>query len=50
MMEAAMTDYQFRSIIKMVRKIVDASDSKEEIKKELDEILEDDRAKNKNSD
>jgi|GEM_PF-1681828 len=45
-----MTDYQFRSIIKMVKKIVRANNTKEEIEKELDELLEDDRGKNKNSD
>ena len=45
-MEAVMTDYQFRSIIKMVKKIVKASDTKEEIEKELDELLDDDRNKN----
>jgi len=44
--EAVMTDYQFRSIIKMVKKIVKASDTKEEIEKELDELLDDDRNKN----
>ncbi|MCL2215779.1 MAG: hypothetical protein FWB91_02035 [Defluviitaleaceae bacterium] len=49
-MEAVMTDYQFRSIIKMVKKIVRANNTKEEIEKELDELLEDDRGKNKNSD
>jgi len=48
--EAVMTDYQFRSIIKMVKKIVRANNTKEEIEKELDELLEDDRGKNKNSD
>ena len=42
MVENVMTDYQFRSIIKMVKKIVKASDSKEEIERELDELLEDD--------
>ena len=50
MVEAVMTDYQFRSIIKMVKNIVDKSDTKEEVSVELDKLLEDDRNKNKSSD
>jgi hypothetical protein len=40
MMESVMTDYQFRSILKMLKKIVKASDTKEEIERELDELLD----------
>jgi len=41
MVEAVMTDYQFRTIIKMVKTIVRANETKEEIERELDELLED---------
>jgi len=34
-----MTDYQFKSIIKMVKTIVDKSDTKEEISAELDKLI-----------
>jgi hypothetical protein len=46
-MEAGMTYFQFKSILKMVLKIVDKSDSKKEIKAQLLEIK---KKKNKDSD
>ena len=46
MVEAVMTDYQFRSIVKLVKKIVDKCDTKEEISAELEELLEDSKKKN----
>ncbi len=36
-----MTDYQFKSILKMVLKIAEASENKEQIIKEITELLED---------
>ena len=41
MVESVMTDYQFRSIVRLVKKIVDKSDTKEEISAELDALLKD---------
>lgn len=41
-----MTDYQFKSIIKMVKTIVDKSNTKEEIAAELDKLIDDDKKKN----
>jgi len=46
--ETIMTDYQFRAILKMILRIVDKSDSKEEISKQISDIL--DEQKNKSSD
>lgn len=36
-----MTDYQFKSILKMVLKIAETSENKEQIIKEITELLED---------
>jgi len=38
-MEANMTDFQFRSLIKMVLKIIKKSGSIEEAAKELEELI-----------
>ena len=38
--EQFMTDYQFKTILKMVRDIVSRTDDIEEIRKSLDELIE----------
>jgi hypothetical protein len=45
-MEAVMTDYQFKSIIKMVKTIVDKSETKEEIALELEKLIGEEKSKN----